>query len=362
MVAYKKFTKIIMKITFPLIVLLSLAFSKQAHACSCSTYWNTKEKIESANYVALVKVIDIVPANKPDQHKIKVTEQILYKGNSVTEIIVAGGSRALDSTKWSSCDLSIKKGEELIIYGHKIGDDIEIGFCSDPLLYKNKDGYRDLNLGFKIKELNEVNSYFSKPLLTFTKKNGTLKLYYPNGKKEATIQFKNGLKHGESKYYYPDGTINGEAFYVNDNLNGVRKTYYEDGVMESLQQYENGIKVDTSFFYGKYKYNPDKYFLSTITVYNQKGVMTDEIIYQFPNSLKPGTNYIQREKHVDAIKNEEISLSYHNNGRLWMRYITNTVTKELIGDDVRYNQNGNVTTIVRMVDGKRKVIYDDKIN
>ena len=198
MVAYKKFTKIIMKITFPLLVLLCLAFTKQAHACSCSTYWNTKEKIESANYVALVKVIDIVSANSPKQHKIKVTEQILYKGKSVTEILVAGGNRALDSTKWTSCDLSIEKGEEWIIYGHKKGDDIEIGFCSDPMLYKNKDGYRDPNLGFNIKELNEVNNYFSKPLFTFTKKNGTLKLYYPNGKKEATIQFKSGLKHGES--------------------------------------------------------------------------------------------------------------------------------------------------------------------
>ena len=362
MVAYKKYTKIMMHKILPYLVslLFSCAFTKQLSACSCSNYWNTKEKIESANYVALVKVIDVVSANKLDYYKIKVTEQILYKGNSVSEILVAGGSRALDSTKWSSCDLGIEKGQEWIIYGHKKGDDIEIGFCSDPMLYKNKDGYRNLNLGFKIKELNEVNSYFSKPLLTFIQKNGTLKLYYPNGKKEATIQFKNGLKHGESKYYYPDGTINAEAFYVNDNLNGVRKTYYKDGVVESLQQYENGIKVDTSFFYGKYKYNPDKYFLSTITVYNQKGVMTDQIIYQFPNSLKPGTNYIQTEKHIDIIKNEEISLSYHNNGRLWMRYITNTVTKELIGDDVRYNQNGIVTTIVRMVDGKRKVIYDDR--
>ena len=196
MVAYKKLTKIIMKITFPHIVLLCLAFTKQAHACSCSNYWNTKEKIESANYVALVKVIDIVSANSPKHHKIKVTEQILYKGKSVIEIIVAGGNRALDSTKWSSCDLSIEKGEEWIIYGHKKGDDIEIGFCSDPMLYKNKDGCRDVNLGFNIKELNEVNSYFSKPLLTFTQKKGTLKLYYPNGKKEATIQFKNGLKYG----------------------------------------------------------------------------------------------------------------------------------------------------------------------
>lgn len=160
----------IMKISFPLIVLLYFAFAKQAHACSCTSYWNTKEKIENSNYVALVKVIDIVSANTRKYHKIKVTELILYKGKSVSEIIVAGGSRAIDSTYWSSCDLGIENGQEWIIYGHKKGDDIEIGFCSDPMFYKNKDGYRDLNLGFKIKELNEVNSYFSKPVLTFTKK------------------------------------------------------------------------------------------------------------------------------------------------------------------------------------------------
>lgn len=187
-------------------------------------------------------------------------------------------------------------------------------------------------------------------------------MYYLNGKKEATIQFKNGLKNGVIKYYYPDGTINGEAFYVNDKLNGVRKNYYEDGAVESIEQYENGIKVDTSFFYMKVNYRTNKYFLSTIIVYNKKGLMTDEIFYKIPNSLQFGINNIQSEVHVDTIKNEKISLAYHNNGRLWFRSLTNSITNEQIGDDVWYNKHGNVTTIIRTVDGKRKVIYDEKKN
>lgn len=344
-----------------LICLLFIGIHEPASACSCGVMADTKKRIERSDYVALVKVLDIASAGSREFYKIKVAELILYKGNVRSEILVDGGNRALDSTYWTSCDMDIQKGEVMLVFAYNRNNQVQIDFCSGSMTYMNKDGYRDLFSGYTIDKLNEVNTYFSKPLIKIEKQNGTLNLYYSNGNKEATIHFKNGLKNGPSKYYYEDGSIRGEESYLSGNLNGLRKSFYRDGAVHSITHFENGFQVDSSLTY-EFSYTTKKYYLWSSNYYNKKGLPISNKTYHVPlpfEHIATDMPYLQREWHTDTVKHETTTLTYHPNGMLAERSIRSSITYEYIGDLVRYNDAGNVIFILRVVKGKpNEIIYD----
>lgn len=348
-------------ITYFTTFIIATCISISANACICGEVLSTKQRIEKSDYIALVKVVDIVSANSRDYYKIKVSELILYKGNTRAEILVDGGHWLVDSTYETSCDINIEKGEVKLVFAYKVGDQVKINFCSGSMTYMDKDGFRDLFYGYSIERLNAVNAYFSKPLVTLQKENGALNVFYANGRKEATIRFKKGLRSGPNKYYYPNGSIRAEDAYVDGKLHGVRKSYNKDGTISSIRHYENGIEVDSSLTYG-YNYETRKYYLWMRSFYDKKGKMIASKSYQVPlllQQLKSDTAYLHREWYTDTVKNEKYTFIYHPNGRLAERYIMNSLTNEYIGDIVRYDDAGFVKTILRVVKGKpNELIYD----
>lgn len=58
------------------------------------------------------------------------------------------------------------------------------------------------------------------------------KEYYPNGRLETEIPYKDGRRNGIAKEYYPNGKLQWEATFVSDKINGSEKVYYESGKLQ----------------------------------------------------------------------------------------------------------------------------------
>lgn len=56
------------------------------------------------------------------------------------------------------------------------------------------------------------------------------KEYYPNGRLETEIPYKDGRINGIVKEYYESGNLKWEIPFVDDN--GIRKVYYESGELK----------------------------------------------------------------------------------------------------------------------------------
>ncbi len=105
-------------------------------ACVCAFTGDFSiEKMNEYDYVALVKVGKLIPPiEKKDDESIQryfeaeVTEIDRFKGGPISKLKVFGGHRSFNYH--TSCDLGIDPGEEWIIFGKKLNDEIEINFCS----------------------------------------------------------------------------------------------------------------------------------------------------------------------------------------------------------------------------------------
>lgn len=356
--------KLTLKLLFISIIVLT---TNQSHACKCSGNWSLKQSMDSSDYIALVKVVDVLSAHSPYYHKIKIVESVLYKGESQSEIYVDGGSIAVDSTIRSSCDLGIEKGEEWIIFASKNNGKYFTGFCGNSMPYRDKMGFREINTSHKINLINEINAYFSKPSISFYKKNGHLILYYPNGQKEAVFHFRNGLKNGACTFYYPDGSLLGTGFYKKGNKDGIWKSFDRMNSLENQTSFENGIQVDSSLRYS-YSIPPVKHYLKDCFYYNKKGEVISFKSYSFSQKidedLKIKTTsdipYISYEWYIDTLKNEKTTIYYHPNGRVSIKYMEDMKTGEYIGDIVDYNEAGFVIKVLRVLKGKKnEIIYID---
>ena len=94
-----------------------------------------------------------------------------------------------------------------------------------------------------------------------------VKTYYPNGKVESEITFKDTIREGEAKFYYEDGTIKEERLYVNGKVAGLVKVYYPNGKLKELINIEDGKREGpTSLFDEEGKYVKDIMFENGIQV------------------------------------------------------------------------------------------------
>ena len=79
------------------------------------------------------------------------------------------------------------------------------------------------------------------------RRNGNCTYYFENGNKQSESYYLNGKLKGEYISYYESGELRelGEYFYDKDNIysrkNGSWKTYYKDGKLKSEAIIENGI-------------------------------------------------------------------------------------------------------------------------
>lgn len=348
-----------MRITLTILLIISLF--KPVCACKCDlSLLTTNEKIQSSNYIALIKVKNIISLGSHEYYKVIVDELILYKGKSTHEIIVSGANRFLDSNYWTSCDIDIHINEEWLIYSKDSTEEVHLRACSFSFQYKDKDGYRDIMDSFRIKILNETSEYFRKPVITYSIYEGLMKHYFPNGKLEFEMNYKKGLRQGESRYYYPSGLLNGMENYDHGKLNGIQKKYYADGALNFIKHYERGIEVDSSNFYA-YDIFTRRYYIWMSFFRAKNGVILNSKSFILPAkfllTLKP--HYLWTETIYDTVSKNTSLMYYYPNGNIQSFYKYNKDKGE-IGDEIYYSEEGYVIKILRSKKGEQaKVIYMD---
>lgn len=343
-----------------LIFLLAFVFHNHVFSCDCD-YASTKQNIERSNYVALVKVKQVASNVIRHDYKIIVEEVTLYKGKSVKEIFVFGGNRKLDASYYTSCDLGVDIDEEWLIYGTEINNQIEIGLCSNSFRYKDKDGYRGLIYGYRVKELNEINAYFKKPLIDYAIQNGRFKLFYPNGNIEYAVKYKKGLREGEAKYYFPNGKLNGIEVYKKGNLNGYKKVFVFNGHLESVAHFSNGVQTDSANQYF-FLADSNKLLLRSTQFYSAQGKVLHSKKYQtsLDNPFLGGFKYhLESEWMYDTVTRVTTHIDYYSNGNK-RNYYQRKDNGEYLGDEIDYNEDGYVIKILRVIKGKpNEIVYID---
>lgn len=75
------------------------------------------------------------------------------------------------------------------------------------------------------------------------KKNGSSKVFLPDGKLAEEKKYKDGKLNGPFKQYYTDGKkVKAEGAYLNDNYDGKCSWYYPSGFSAAQGVYVNGVK------------------------------------------------------------------------------------------------------------------------
>ena len=93
------------------------------------------------------------------------------------------------------------------------------------------------------------------------------KTFYPNGKVESEVTFKDSVREGEAKFYYEDGALKEERLYVNGRVAGLVKVYYPNGKLRELINIEDGKREGpTSLFDEDGKYIKDIMYENGIQV------------------------------------------------------------------------------------------------
>jgi antitoxin component YwqK of YwqJK toxin-antitoxin module len=67
--------------------------------------------------------------------------------------------------------------------------------------------------------------------------------FYPSGKLQRIITYKNGKQHGTSAQYYENGILKLKTTYLNGRENGLETSYFENGKMESSMPVKSGSTV-----------------------------------------------------------------------------------------------------------------------
>lgn len=334
---------------------------KPVSACRCDLNMSTTiENIQRSNYVSLVKVKNILPTDSKECYKIVIEELILYKGKSTNEIMVSGANKKLDPTYWTSCDLGLEINDEWVIFSDDSSGKIWLTPCTKSFRYKDKNGYRDFMDDYKTKRLNEINTYFNKPLINYCINNGVLIHYYPNGKMEFELTYKKGIRQGVSKYFFPNGAINGMEFYKNGRLEGIQKGYFVEGTLNFIRHYRHGIEVDSSNYY-EYNIDSGKYYLGFTTYRNKKGEFLHSKSFVIPGKfiLTEKHYYLRDEVIYDTVSKNTSFISYYPNGVVKSFYKMSK-DGEYAGDEINYNEEGYVIKILRIKKGeKNKIIYID---
>lgn len=70
---------------------------------------------------------------------------------------------------------------------------------------------------------------------------GTEKLYFPDGKADAIITYKDGLHYGPFKYFYPNGQLKQNGEYVEGKIEGMLRGFYMDGTLKEEVTHQEGV-------------------------------------------------------------------------------------------------------------------------
>jgi hypothetical protein len=74
------------------------------------------------------------------------------------------------------------------------------------------------------------------------KKEGRAANYFPSGKEELVLFYKNNLKDGLATTYYESGVMKKESPYTSGKLEGLQKHYFSNGNVSAELPFKNGIQ------------------------------------------------------------------------------------------------------------------------
>lgn len=181
--------------------------------------------------------------------------------------------------------------------------------------------------------------------------NDSLFRFFPNGKVEEVMIYKNGLRHGESRLYDVFGNLKEISNYVNDKLEGENIKYYENGKIKRACNFENG-KIN-----GIVKYFHENGKLQRESIFKDGKLHGPSLNYDDTGNLMAKRNYYEDHlvsyEYLDlagkfikpiVILNGNIDVKcYYQNGKPSLTYAIKN--GELTGFRKEFHSNGNLMSV-----------------
>ncbi|MBI1780546.1 MAG: hypothetical protein HYR66_04170 [Sphingobacteriales bacterium] len=140
------------------------------------------------------------------------------------------------------------------------------------------------------------------------KKNGLCFYYYPNGKKQSEISYRNDTLNGLSKYYRSYGVIQYEENFIDGKSHGFKRYYNTSGELAEEQEYTDGAVTGTYNLYSKkqniivtsYNINGIENGVRKVYSDNNKKELLKE--FDFTNGIRVGARYYKNGKLIKEEK------------------------------------------------------------
>jgi len=238
----------------------------------------------------------------------------------------------------------------LLMFGYVINNRIESkrGFLYSVIVYKGD----SLELRQRFDSLGKLSAEwttrgFDKYGLKGVLKHGFTKWYFPDGKLEAFLEYKDENKDGIWEDYYPNGKIQSKGFYKNDIKDSLWLYYYEDGSLKKRQNWLNGHK-----FKDQYEYDSTTHKLKNYSFYSLFGDLLYERQYEQGKLVREeGQNlYVVKNKDTVTVGNEFGTVSYV--AFLSELYYTLKITIKNSKGKIVYDTLVNNTGLSEFVDAK----------
>lgn len=318
------------------ISLFLLPYYSEACVCAFSGDFSI-EKMNEYDYVALVKVGRLIlPMDKKDDETIQrffeaeITEIDRFKGDPISKLKVFGGHRSF--TYQTSCDLGIDPGEEWIVFGNKLNDEIAINYCSFTQIYRNEDGLRQWQYGKGITELILLDSTFNSKSRNYLELDKD-SIFYENGFLERAQQFKNGKVHGKVTYFYPDGKNFGFVSYKNGVQDGPYLWLNPNGTISLEGKKRMGKDFKKRTFY---KLTSRGKSPSMISFYDKKGNLNKFLDFGF--GINDQKSYLRERTKFYSKKNRIVTVYYNENGDKEEEYVTDFAGNQI--DLIQFDEIG----------------------
>lgn len=91
--------------------------------------------------------------------------------------------------------------------------------------------------------------------------NGVERIFYPDGKIESEITYRDSIREGEAKFFDENGNIKEERYYLNGRVDGLVKIYSDSGKLKEVFVIEEGKREGpTNLFDENGNYLSDVYY------------------------------------------------------------------------------------------------------
>ncbi len=120
------------------------------------------------------------------------------------------------------------------------------------------------------------------------KKEGKAINFFPNGKEELVLYYKNNIKHGTATTYYESGVVKKETPYVDGVKHGIQKYYFSNGKISAEIPFQNGLQSRKT----------KEYYKSGKQITDQPRIIVKEI-----DRLKTSGEYIVTIQFAKKVRN-----------------------------------------------------------